>query len=186
MANIYYKNGSTFTSVLNIVYPVGSLYFSTSATSPASSVGGTWTQLNENALIGATKTSSKAETYQGDIRIRHKNMPIHGHGPVYYGDSGNATHTWSMNTIISTNLNSYRWDSKTSMRAQSYFEGLPVDSASGRVYANWTDSQIDTYYSNNNEPAYLSGTVSGGDQPAGGGQPYYPYQFDCYVWYRTA
>jgi hypothetical protein len=36
---------SNFVNLMDIIYPVGSIYQSMNATSPADSVGGTWTQL---------------------------------------------------------------------------------------------------------------------------------------------
>lgn len=62
MANIYFKNGDTFTSILDIVYPVGSVYITTDSASPADIVGGTWTRINNNATL-AQGTSDIIKTY---------------------------------------------------------------------------------------------------------------------------
>ena len=40
----------SFINLLELIYPVGAIYCSTSDTSPASSVGGTWTKI-ENAVL---------------------------------------------------------------------------------------------------------------------------------------
>lgn len=40
-----------FTNLALAVYPVGSLYFSSTSTSPAESFGGTWTQLNDGKFL---------------------------------------------------------------------------------------------------------------------------------------
>lgn len=52
---------SNFVNLLDIIYPVGSIYFSTSSVSPASSVGGTWTQLKTflYGSIAAKQTAAK-------------------------------------------------------------------------------------------------------------------------------
>ena len=42
---------SNFVNLLDIIYPVGSLYFSMSEVSPADSVGGTWTKLDSDTFI---------------------------------------------------------------------------------------------------------------------------------------
>lgn len=44
---------ATWISLLDVVYPVGSLYFSVNSVSPASTVGGTWTKVT-GAVIAAT------------------------------------------------------------------------------------------------------------------------------------
>ena len=55
MASIKYKNGSSWVDIRNTLYPVGSIYMSTSSTSPATLFGGTWSQIS-GALLGATGT----------------------------------------------------------------------------------------------------------------------------------
>jgi hypothetical protein len=42
---------SSFVNLLDIVYPIGSVYFSTNTTSPASTVGGTWTSVAADTFI---------------------------------------------------------------------------------------------------------------------------------------
>lgn len=68
---------SNFVNLLDIIYPVGSLYFSTSSTSPASSVGGTWTQIKD-ANIAATGDKF-AKEYIGSYKINKKQIPHHAH-----------------------------------------------------------------------------------------------------------
>ena len=64
-------------NILNIVYPVGSIYCSTTNISPASSIGGSWTQIENAALrsgdsVGYTGSDTHAITKQ--------EMPVHNHG----------------------------------------------------------------------------------------------------------
>lgn len=42
---------SSFVNLLDVVYPVGSVYFSTDTTSPASTIGGTWTQVAADTFV---------------------------------------------------------------------------------------------------------------------------------------
>ena len=44
---------SSFVNLLDVVYPVGLVYFSTDTTSPASTVGGTWTAVASDTFICA-------------------------------------------------------------------------------------------------------------------------------------
>ena len=70
---------SNFVNLLDIIYPVGSLYFSTSSVSPASSVGGTWTQI-ENCLLAASgDTYNLAGRFSGSDIISRLAIPDHQH-----------------------------------------------------------------------------------------------------------
>lgn len=68
---------SNFVNLLDIIYPVGSLYFSTSSVSPASTVGGTWEQIKD-ANIAATGDKFASE-YIGSYKINKKQLPHHAH-----------------------------------------------------------------------------------------------------------
>lgn len=43
-----------FTNLLDVIYPVGSVYFSSTTTSPAETIGGTWTQVSGRYLKADT------------------------------------------------------------------------------------------------------------------------------------
>lgn len=49
---------STWTNILDLVYPVGSLYQSVNSSSPASLFGGTWTRYTDNSVLSARKSSN--------------------------------------------------------------------------------------------------------------------------------
>lgn len=53
-----YNRNVNKAEILSFVYPVGSIYLSTSATSPASFIGGTWEQLPGNQALWTTATNS--------------------------------------------------------------------------------------------------------------------------------
>ncbi len=48
--------------LLNQIYPVGSIYMSTSSTNPSTLFGGTWEQLKDRFLLGAGDTYSVGST----------------------------------------------------------------------------------------------------------------------------
>lgn len=48
--------------LINIIYPVGSIYMSVNSTSPQTLFGGTWTQLKDRFLLGAGSTYSNGAT----------------------------------------------------------------------------------------------------------------------------
>lgn len=68
---------SNFVNLLDIIYPVGSIYFSTSSTSPASSVGGTWIQIKDANI--AAKGNKYTNDYIGSYKIDKKQLPHHAH-----------------------------------------------------------------------------------------------------------
>lgn len=77
-------------NLLDMFYPVGSLYFSTNYTSPASVIGGSWTQI-ENALLGATGDKmGDIKNYNGSYRITTNQMPSHSHTARLLGVSPNC------------------------------------------------------------------------------------------------
>lgn len=71
---------STWTNILDLVYPVGAVYTSKSATSPATLFGGTWTQLKEK-FIFAAGTTYKVNATGGatTVTLTVAQMPKHYH-----------------------------------------------------------------------------------------------------------
>ena len=62
------------------IYPVGTIFVSTSATSPAEKFGGTWKQLERRFLLGAC-TAYPANSFGGteDVVLTTKQIPSHTH-----------------------------------------------------------------------------------------------------------
>jgi len=73
-----------YVNLLTAIYPVGSLYFSTASTSPASIVGGTWSSINNACIAAQGTTYGSPASYSGsDTKV-----PSHTH----YAD--NSDNTW--------------------------------------------------------------------------------------------
>ena len=129
---LYYINGSWILQeldLLNIAYPVGTVYISLNNISPATFLGGTWTSLDSGkVLISSDSTNTDTTTGNNTVDISLSGsvgshaltlaeMPSHGHDAVYKDMSyQTSTHqhgiqytymssTWS---IISTSGNT-RW-----------------------------------------------------------------------------
>ena len=80
---------SNFVNLLDIIYPVGSIYITTNATSPADSIGGTWEQI-ENCLLAASgDTYNLAGRFSGSDTISRLAIPDHQH-PIRGWNSANA------------------------------------------------------------------------------------------------
>lgn len=112
---------SNFVNLLDIIYPVQSMYITASTTSPASSVGGTWTQIKNGACIAAYDTIAG---YTGSKKISVAQMPVHSHAQYVTANSGNPN-------IVRKD---YVADSG-SAGAQNYPQGCNTgDSGSGHDY----------------------------------------------------
>ena len=76
LAKISIKDSSSWNTYLNLIYPVGSVYFSYTSTSPATSFGGTWSQLSGNRYLRmASDVSAK-----GNSSVSHYHALTNGAG----------------------------------------------------------------------------------------------------------
>lgn len=71
---------ATWVNLLDIIYPAGSLYISRNSTSPASIVGGTWTQIKGAVLAATGANGFAAQGYGGNLAMTVYQMPTHTHG----------------------------------------------------------------------------------------------------------
>ena len=71
-------------NLLEVLYPVGSMYLSKNSTSPASVIGGSWTQI-QGAVLGAIGESI-SDGYGGDKTISIDQMPKHKHSVKWSND----------------------------------------------------------------------------------------------------
>ena len=103
-------------NLLDVVYPVGSLYFTNNATSPAAIVGGSWTKIEEAAI-----RSSDTVGYVGadEHAITIEEMPEHSHElrdmPPWYAKKwvdGGAVYNQKSSTSNSVN---YKYGDKVAM-----------------------------------------------------------------------
>ena len=79
-----------FTNIIDIIYPIGSMYFSNTSTSPATLFGGTWAQI-KNALISSLGYGSNTlGNYGNSNTITVEQMPSHKHAATHFfaGDRG--------------------------------------------------------------------------------------------------
>lgn len=69
-----------FINLMEVLYPVGAIYLSTSSTSPATLIGGTWTQV-KGATLAATGANgfSSTKSYGGSLSISQAQLPEHTH-----------------------------------------------------------------------------------------------------------
>ena len=71
--------------VIGMIYPVGSIYMSVNATSPASLFGGTWEQLKDRFLLAAGDTYTAGATGgEATHTLTIDEMPAHRHSSDSY------------------------------------------------------------------------------------------------------
>ena len=100
---------NTWTTLLDVVYPVGSVYITGSTTSPASSFGGTWSQV-KSGLIGCAGSTGLAANLStgGSSTISVAQLPAHIHQTgIHWADNGGSFegHTTGWGTHANINVN---------------------------------------------------------------------------------
>lgn len=93
--------------ILNIVYPIGSIYMSVESTSPASLFGGSWTQLQGRFLIGASSSYTAGSTGgEATHVLTVSEMPSHNHwgSARFEYDTKSGTHPSAEKDGINVNL----------------------------------------------------------------------------------
>lgn len=87
---------SAVTDILNLVYPVGSIYMSVNSTSPATLFGGTWTQIKDTFLLAAGTNHAAASTGGAEtVTLSTSNLPSHNHSVGAHAHGLNS-HTHSV------------------------------------------------------------------------------------------
>ena len=90
---------TTWTSVFDMIYPIGSIYISTSSVNPSSLFGGTWEPFAQGrTLIGVDTTDTDfdtAENIGGEKQhiLTINEMPSHNHNMYSLNNSGDGTIT---------------------------------------------------------------------------------------------
>ena len=159
-SSIYYK-------LMKLIYPVGSLYWSSKSTNPASLFGGTWVQIKDKFVLacGDTYTSSGATGGASSVTLSVSNMPSHTHSFTPSGTISMNAHSHGLNN----HTHSFTPSGTVSSHSHEY---TPSGSVSGFVLGivarwkgyddpdlNYPDSGVTTTRKQN-----------GGDFGGGGGQ----------------
>ena len=128
-SSIYYK-------LMKLIYPVGSLYWSSKSTNPSSLFGGTWVQIKDRFVLacGDTYTSVGATGGASSVTLSVSNMPSHSHSFTPKGTVSSHSHSFTPKGTVS-----------------STFTGTPVTSggmsANSSGYAGIGDRNQRAYYS---------------------------------------
>ena len=118
---------NNFVNLLDIVYPVGSIYHSMNATSPANSVGGTWTKI-KTFLYGADTAKETGGEAMHTLTIDE--MPKHNHRTIDNNCLFNSNRGASRTTVAT---------GTTATFSQSYF--TVTDSGGGQHTTTYRPTQ---------------------------------------------
>ena len=79
--------------LINLIYPIGSIFMSVNSTNPSTYLGGKWEQLKDRFLLGAGDTH-EAGSIGGEVEhtLTEEEMPRHRH-PITYDDSSRNFYT---------------------------------------------------------------------------------------------
>lgn len=79
----------SITQLLLMAHPIGSIYSSTVATSPADLFGGTWERIKDTFLLAAGSTYAAGATGgEATHTLTESELANHRHEKIYYADSG--------------------------------------------------------------------------------------------------
>lgn len=109
-----------FTNIVDIIYPIGSVYQTTFDTSPAVLFGGSWNQIKDKFLVGTGDSYAAKDTGGEATHILSVNeMPSHTHyPPVAVTYNGNAA---MHRTLFATD--SKEWNSGDANNAMTFTGG---------------------------------------------------------------
>lgn len=77
LAKISIKDSSSWNTYLNLIYPVGSVYFASNNTSPATRFGGTWAAISNSKYLRLVNSYTSGG--QSDNKIPTASLPSHTH-----------------------------------------------------------------------------------------------------------
>lgn len=171
----------TTQQILNMIYPVGSIYMSVNNVSPATFIGGTWTALTDRVLIGAG--SSYAVNATGGATSHTHTSAAHTHTT--------AGHTLTVNEMPSHahQLRRQQWysaDTVHSAMTGSIYSWKSGEGKGGSTSYSWTNNAgQDVLYAGGGASHSHGNTGSTTPGNTGSSSNLPPY-LAVYMWKRTA
>lgn len=149
---------ATWVNIMDVIYPVGSIYLNKSSTSPASTIGGTWSQI-KGACLAATGDNGFAASgsFGGNFYISQNQLPAHAHR-------------------LSNNSNEYFCGIKNITAVSGKITTSSAGTHTDYIFGSHIDSGGD--WSDLLQPSTTTNV--------GGGQSFLPGHYSMYAWVRTA
>ena len=147
--SVYYK-------LMKLIYPIGSLYWSSKSTNPASLFGGTWVQIKDRFVLACGDTYKTVGETGGasSVTLSVSNMPSHNHsfsgsGSHSHGitDPGHR-HKYELGVNDGHGHGGRRSEDYYGMNTTSYEKtGITIDSATVSISGNTSTSGSGTAFS---------------------------------------
>ena len=94
--------------LLNLIYPVGSIYLSSNSTNPGTLFGGTWTQIKDRFILTAGDYySNGAIGGAATVTLTVSNMPSHKHSFTPSGTVGSHSHSFTPSGTVGSHSHSF-------------------------------------------------------------------------------
>ena len=143
---------------LNKIYPVGSIYISTSLSTPESvhnAIGGTWVVYgNGKVLRGTTTTAEHTNTSSGSVTLTTANLPSHTHTMAH-------THTFTAKGTNSYTTKDVSTNNQSADHTHSLGARTATSSSSGH-HAHSANQDNHLLHHTTNAPELQSGGLCGG------------------------
>lgn len=110
-----------FVNLLDIIYPVGSIYMSTNTVSPANIIGGQWEQIQGRFLLGSSNNYTVLSTGgEEEHKLTVNEMPKHNH---YITDDQKYTNAYVGGAAYRVAWANIREDDPTTSATTSFVGG---------------------------------------------------------------
>lgn len=130
-------------TLLNLIYPIGSIYMSVSSTSPATFLGGTWVQIKDTFLLASGTTYTAGATGgEATHTLSISEIPSHMHNRISY--VGNDGWTLGDNSSLGTK--------ETDATSTS----VSVTGSQNVLMSHWKTGYTGGGIAHNNMPPYLA------------------------------
>lgn len=143
--------------IVDSIYPVGSIYMSVNATSPATLFGGTWTQLKDRFLLGAGSTYENGTTGgEASHKLSVNEMPSHAHDTPFFNNmTNNGEMVSDFEGVFGKGMTASAAKSLTGKSVIEMWWKEQTNNAEGNEYSYLTASKGGSV-AHNNMPPYLA------------------------------
>lgn len=189
---VLYKDNVDYQSLLDMVYPVGSVCLFWNGINPIETWGGTWIKIEDALLAASGSLYKNADTIDGNKSITTSQMPTHSHSMSHTHNISHS-HGTTAHSHVPANSAYNRFvivqsNKTTRRRVASGTIGYSVVTDS-----NTDNSAIHSSITNSASPGTNSqSTTTSGNSSAsntsntGNGSTFIPYHYNVNVWKRTA
>lgn len=186
--HIKYKDSTSYTSLLDILYPVGSIFITIGTTNPANHLGGSWIEVSDGVI--AAKGYGTVGSVAGSKTISTTQMPSHTH--AISGSLGSAgSHNHQSGNDTASRPVSFACFYNESTTNLTLISGKVTNSSSGTFQAlGWNNQTFPKGHAYGNHSTNAAGshthTLNASAASTGGGSNYLPYSYVTHVWRRVS